>query len=141
MDSIARQGVANLEVQQAARRCARGTALASAAAVAVLVQSLPFVDDPPGPEDLVRAPCETLAVGGDCDCRSVLAAALCELVGVRWRLAWIVQPNDPLDHVLLQVHVGGVWQWLDVTVPGAQVGEHPREAVARVGFGARVTGG
>ena len=140
-ERIARAGAAHPDVRRAAARCSRGTLRARAEAVAALVQALPYVDDPPGTVDVVRAPCETLSVGGDCDCRATLAAALCELAGVPWRLAWIVQPDDPLDHVLLQVHVGRGWEWLDVTVPGARVGEHPRDAVARVGFGGRVTGG
>lgn len=143
MDRAARAGAAHPDVREAAARCAGGSVLERAARVASLVQSLPYLDDATGTDDLVRAPCETLRVGGDCDCRATLAAALLELVRVPWRLAWIEQPGAPLDHVLVQVYSSTLraWLWVDVTVPGARVGEHPRDAVARVGYGSRVTGG
>jgi len=138
---IARAGAAHPAVQAAARRCWASTARGRAERVAELVQALPYVDDPPGSADTVRAPCETLEVGGDCDCRTVLAAALLLVLDVPHRLAWIVQHGHPLDHVLCQVYLALRWEWLDVTVPGARVGEHPAAAVARVGYARRVTGG
>lgn len=138
---IAREGAAHPAVRAAARRCWALTARGRAERVAELVQALPYLDDPPGSADTVRAPCETLEVGGDCDCRTVLAAALLLVLDVPHRLAWIVQRGHPLDHVLCQVYLGLRWEWLDVTVPGARVGEHPAAAVARVGYARRVTGG
>lgn len=131
---IARDGAGHPRV----RATAQALCPAGPWAVLRLVQGLPFVPDPVGEADLARAPCETLDRGGDCDCLSVLACSLCEACGWKWRILWLPFPDAPQDHVVAQVHWQGRWRWLEVSVPGAELGEHPVEAVRRLGFRERI---
>lgn len=138
---LAVEGARHSDVVRAALGCRRATPRASAAAVLARVQGLPYREDNAGSRDVIRPPCRTLVEGGDCDCLATLAAALDEVLGLPWRIGWIVQPTAAQDHVAPQVYLARAWWWQDVTIPGALLGESPREAVARVGFRRRVEGG
>lgn len=136
---FALDGASHPAVIAAAEACRGRSDLACALEVQRRVQALPYLPDPPD-GDWVRPPCRTLVEGGDCDCLAVLACALDEVLRVPWRLGWMRNPRAALDHVAPQVYVGGRWCWQEVTVPGARIGEHPREAVRRLGYRARVEG-
>ncbi len=136
---VAEHGASSSAIVRLARVLERNTARATAEAVARYVQLLPYVPDAVGPVDEVRDPCAVLAFGGDCDDLACLALALDLALGLRSRLAWLVQAGASQDHVSPQVHVDGRWIWQEVTV-GALVGEHPYDAVARVGGADRVEG-
>ncbi len=96
------------------------------------VQLLPYTDDPTD-TDRVCDPDEVIRVGGDCEDRAVLFAALCKVIGVRVVIVWQAQNGAAQDHVTTKVWVNGVWTWADPTVPGARIGEEPHDAVARLG--------
>lgn len=132
-------GAAHPAVRAAAEACRGRSDWACAVEVARRVQALPYRPDPAG-ADWVRPPCRTLVEGGDCDCLSVLACALNECLNLRWRLAWLVNRREVLDHVLPQVWIDGAWHWQETTLPGARLGEHPYQAAMRLGGRARVTG-
>lgn len=141
MQAIAEAGAGHRDVRQVANELRRADDPSTARAVLRFVQTLPYHPDPEGiGGDLVRAPCETLRVGGDCDCLMVLCGALDQALELRWRFAWISQPSHALDHVLAQAWCWGRWCWQEVTIPGAELGESTAEAVARLGHARRVTG-
>lgn len=99
------------------------------------VQALRYVSDPAGPVDEVETDVRrVLEQGADCEERAMLLAALCAAAGVPAEVVWIVQRGAPLDHVTARVDVGAGWEWADPTIPGARVGEHPRDAARRVGY-------
>jgi hypothetical protein len=60
---------------------------------------------------------------GDCDDLSVLLAALLQVLGHKTRFK-VIASRDPgeMNHVYVQVDVGGKWISLDPTVPGAPLG-------------------
>lgn len=74
---------------------------------------------------------ETLARGGDCDDLAKLLVAMLRALKRKARLATL---GNPPIHVAAQVWELRGWQWLEATVPGARVGEHPREACRRLGL-------
>lgn len=138
---IAIAGAAHPSVRRAVREVWRNDPVERAAALLARVQELPYHPDPAGfGGDWVRPPCRTLVEGGDCDCLTVLVAAMDHAAGLTWRLAWLVQPRASLDHVAAQVHVARAWQFQEVTVRGAVLGEAPRDAVARLGSASHVFG-
>lgn len=98
------------------------------------VQALPYVSDPVGPVDVVETDVRrVLERGADCEERAALVAALVAADGIAARVVWLVQDGAPLDHVSALVDLGG-WRWADATIPGARVGEHPRDAARRLGY-------
>ena len=118
--------------------------LATAVRISLLtVQGLPYVPDPPGARDLVRDPWETSEIGGDCEDLAVLLGVYLTRLRVRWDLLWMHQGESgaPLDHVTVQLRLDSQWFWADPTVRGARLGEHPYDAVERLGVdGHRLTG-
>lgn len=106
------------------------------------MQALPYVSDAVGPADVVETDLRrVLAEGADCEERAALLAALCSADGIGALLAWLLQNGAPLDHVTVLVWVGGdVAVWADPTIPGALVGEHPRDAARRLGYKPRSRG-
>ena len=100
------------------------------------VQALPYEPDDAGPVDVVETDLRRALAGGiDCEERSALVAALCAADGIGAEVAWMVQRGAPLDHVTALVWLGGdVAAWADATIPGARVGEHPRDAARRTGY-------
>jgi transglutaminase-like putative cysteine protease len=69
---------------------------------------------------------------GDCEDWAVLAAALASLLDVPWKLRWLRQPGSAWDHVTLELQPGDTWEWAEPSIAGAQLGEHPYTAAARL---------
>ena len=138
---VAIAGASHPAIRAKAAELVEPSGAATAAAVLAFVQSLPYHADPSGlGGDWLRPPCRTMVEGGDCDCLATLCGALDHAAGLRWRLAWVVNPRAALDHVAAQVWVAGRWAWQECTIAGARVGEHPRDAVARLGGAWKVEG-
>jgi len=138
---MAVEGAAHPDVRREARALWRRDPVERAAALLARVQELPYHPDPAGfGGDWVRPPCRTLVEGGDCDCLTVLVAALDHASGLTWRIGWLVQPRAALDHVAAQVYLRRAWLFQEVTVRGAVLGEGPHEAVARLGSASHVFG-
>lgn len=138
---MAVEGAAHPDVRREVRALWRRDPVERAAVLLARVQELPYHPDPSGfGGDWVRPPCRTLVEGGDCDCLTVLVAALDHAAGLTWRVGWLSQPRATLDHVAAQVFVARAWRWQEVTVRGAWLGESPREAVARLGSASHVYG-
>lgn len=139
MQAIAEAGAGSSAVRARANELRRRSDADTARAVLAYVQTLPYFPDPTGlGGDFVRAPCETLSTGGDCDCLMVLCGALDHALELRWRFAWIMQPSSAQDHVVAQAWCMGRWCWQEVTIPGAELGEATGDAVRRLGYGERV---
>jgi len=132
-ESIARAGAAGVYGLAQRLGLSRGTAADAAAEVLRYCQGLPQYPDPPGGDDWVRDPCATAALGGDCDDLATLALALLVCCGVTARIVWLPLPEQREDHVTCQILLDGRWVWAEPMLRGAQLGEHPRDAVARVG--------
>lgn len=100
------------------------------------VQAIPYASDPVGVADEVERDVRKALAGPiDCEERSMLVAAMCAADGIDAEVAWIPQRPAPLDHVTALVWLGGdAAAWADGTIPGARVGEHPRDAARRVGY-------
>jgi transglutaminase-like putative cysteine protease len=83
----------------------------------------------PEPRELFRSTERTIEDGiGDCDDASRALLALYRAAGLRAGLATL---GAPPTHVAVAVQLGRRWLWAEPTVPGAQLGEHPRAAVRR----------
>lgn len=68
--------------------------------------------------ETVQAPEVTLELGsGDCDDKSVLAAALLEAIGHRTRFLAVGFRPEQLSHVMPEVQIGRHWVSLEVTEP------------------------
>jgi len=138
---MAVEGAAHPDVRREARALWRRDPVERAAALLARVQELPYHPDPAGfGGDWVRPPCRTLVEGGDCDCLTVLVAALDHASGLTWRIGWLIQPRAALDHVAAQVYLRRAWLFQEVTIRGAVLGEGPHEAVARLGSASHVFG-
>lgn len=138
---MAVEGAAHPAVRREVRALWRRDPVERAAALLARVQELPYHPDPSGfGGDWVRPPCRTLVEGGDCDCLTVLVAALDQAAGLTWRVAWLIQPRASLDHVAAQVFVARAWQWQETSVRGALLGESPHDAVMRLGSASHVFG-
>lgn len=90
-----------------------------------------YVRDVRGVET-VQAPEVTLELGsGDCDDKSVLAAALLEAIGHRTRFMAIGFQPGQLSHVMPEVQLGRHWLALEVTEP-VRPGWVPKGIVERL---------
>jgi hypothetical protein len=76
---------------------------------------------------------------GDCEELSALLFALCRALGIEAQLVWLDQPGARRNHITTRVRLDGRWLWAETSVR-ARLGEHPYEAVARIGGLERVTG-
>ena len=130
--TLIRAGARSPDLRAAARACERPTPAATARAIQLRVQSLPYVDVPTGPCNDLRALCDVLTTGGVCDLRAALAVCLDGLCGLRGELAWLAQLSAPLDHVTSRVGLAGAWRWQETTIAAA-LGEDPYAALARLG--------
>ena len=72
---------------------------------------------------------------GDCDDSARALYALARAAGLRARLCFLVQEEQPA-HVYCQIGAGGQWHNAETTLP-AQFGEHPLEAARRLGIQTR----
>jgi len=85
---------------------------------------------------------------GDCEDTSVLYAALANAVPLvsgipmSGRVEWLSQPDSPQNHVAASVTLPSGQAWVETTLPGARIGEHPYDALARLGnqHAAHITG-
>jgi|YelNatPaOPRAMG01_1025707.scaffolds.fasta_scaffold94326_1 hypothetical protein len=101
-----------------------------------------FVQAIPYQTRLPQLPVQTLAEGGDCDCKSILAAALLDAMG--YKVAFLVFS----DHVAVGIafytwespRVSPAWYWewggrrfyyAETTSPGWRIGELPEEFVSK----------
>lgn len=83
----------------------------------------------PEPRELFRATERTIADRyGDCDDAARALLALYLAAGLRGGLATL---GSPPTHVAVCVELGDRWLWAEPTIPGAQLGEHPRAALRR----------
>lgn len=85
---------------------------------------------------------------GDCEDTSVLFAAMALAVplvsGIPMgaHVQWLDQPGDPQNHVAASVTLPSGELWVETTLPGARIGEHPYDALKRLGntHASRLTG-
>lgn len=76
-----------------------------------------YVKDVAGVET-IQTPLQTLRLKcGDCDDKSVLAAALLESIGHPTRFVAVGFRGDSLSHVFVQTKIGGKWISLECTEP------------------------
>lgn len=113
-----------------------------------------YRSDPASDEDFYQPVCLTLRPvpgnpispltglpkgAGDCEDTSVLFAALALAVplvsGIPMsaNVQWLDQPGDPQNHVAASVTLPTGALWVETTLPGARVGEHPYDALRRLG--------
>lgn len=78
---------------------------------------------------------------GDCEEMATVLLTLALALGFTGRLHWQDNPpGAPRNHIYAEVLLEGRWLPLEATIPGAQVGESPSEAVRRLGWKQRITG-
>lgn len=71
---------------------------------------------------------------GDCDDLAVLFVAMARAVGLSAQVLWLDQPRASFNHIAAAVcEVNGTCHWVETTLPGARVDEHPYAAAARLG--------
>lgn len=93
------------------------------------VKSLPYRRDETAPEcggaaECVKRPALTLALGGDCDDKAVLAGSALSLLGVPWRVVTTsYSPDGEMSHVYLEVLITGKWFPFDATHADNRLGE------------------
>lgn len=93
------------------------------------VKRIPYRKDETAPEcvgsiECVKRPGLTLALGGDCDDKVVVAGAALNLLGVPWRIVTASYADDGvMTHVYLEVLIGGRWFPFDPTSPDTVLGE------------------
>ena len=88
------------------------------------VRSLPYVPDAEAPECLgagecVKRPGYTLALGGDCDDKAILAGAGLSNLGVPVRIVTTsYREDEQMQHVYLEAFIEGRWYPFDATYSG-----------------------
>ena len=102
---------------------------------------VPYVEDPPGQERLM-SPADFSArllrgekVGGDCDDKALLLAALAKAMGIPASVAFFDTDKDgEIDHAIPVLFLNGRPVYAEVTVPGKALGWEPptgmKEALA-----------
>ncbi len=94
-----------------------------------IVKSLPFRDDPPEEETLMR-PLYTMngmGSGGDCDDKSIALASYCKIVGIPYRFIAVRRWDYPcLHHVFVECYIANRWVHADPTYRFNTLG-HERE--------------
>jgi hypothetical protein len=84
------------------------------------------------PEETFQAATTTMAAGaGDCDDHARLVYALARAAGLPAKLVFFEEDNEPI-HVVAQIGDGIGMRWAETTL-GADFGEHPYAALARLG--------
>lgn len=75
-------------------------------------------------DEFLKRPRLTYLFGGDCDDKTILAGAALHYLGIPLRIATSSHRSDQvMDHVYLEVFVGGVWRPFDATYPGTRIFE------------------
>lgn len=105
-------------------------ALVIAEAALEAVQSLEYHANPVG--EWFQPTDYTILHGGNCEGLSSVLVSILGLLGLTAQIVWLDQPDRPLNHVAVQVWIGGQWLWADASIFGARVGEHPYAALARL---------
>ncbi|MBL8605145.1 MAG: hypothetical protein JNK72_24660 [Myxococcales bacterium] len=79
---------------------------------------------------------------GDCEDLTILFCALALAAGLRARPKWLDQKGKLQNHFAVTTcdEAGTVCRWIEATLPGARVGEHPYAALRRLGGAALVLG-
>lgn len=81
-----------------------------------------------------RAPLHVWARGaGSCADAAPLLACMAESIGIPARLVY--QIGAKLDHLAVKLCVDGRWLWAEPTIRGAELGESPAAAAARLASG------
>ena len=99
-----------------------------------MADEVPFIDDPHGFEKMV-SPAELSqqilthapgSVGGDCDDKAVLLAAMLRSVGIPASVAFLDTDNDgEIDHAMTVVILDGQSVYAETTIKGAPFGWRP----------------
>ncbi|MDP3274735.1 MAG: transglutaminase-like domain-containing protein [Deltaproteobacteria bacterium] len=135
LTQLAAQGALDREVVAFARVVPReqNETHQARALLTTMHREVPYRPDPPGLE-VFQDVRETLAQGGDCEDLAVLFVSLAQLLGLRARVVWLDQQihGAMLNHVYPQVWLNGVWVDADPSVAGAELGESPMHAAARL---------
>ncbi len=134
------QGARSWIVRQAALQAVRGTERGMQEMDAVLdwiKQNIEFRGEL---GEYLQSPEATVQVGaGDCDCQSMLAAAMLKNLGYQVRFNTISLSDDPgeLSHVYVEVmnKLDGQWIPLDPTVTRSYAGWQPEEMARSVNYG------
>lgn len=95
-----------------------------------LVQQLPYVPDPTG-QDCYKDVETTVRTGGECKALNTLLVSILLRLGIDAEVVWIMQEGKPLNHVVSIVRFHGEPFWADGSIPGAQLGESPYQALER----------
>lgn len=85
-----------------------------------LVRNLPYHADPKGEETVVRPKYTILPDwqgARDCDDKTLLIGAFCELAGIAWRSIVCGQTKFKPHHIYPEVKLNGHWQSADATYP------------------------
>lgn len=102
-----------------------------ARALLAYVHTRPYFAHPPDVEEF-KPVTLTIDEGGNCEDLGPLYVALARASGLVAQLVWINQHDAPLNHVSAQVWLDGQWHWAEPSVAGAQLGEDPYAAAARM---------
>ena len=102
-----------------------------------VADELPFIDDPQGFERMV-SPAELSqqilskppgTVGGDCDDKAVLLAAMARSVGIEASVSFLDTDGDgEIDHAMTVMIMDGQPVYAETTIPGAAFGWKPDAA-------------
>jgi hypothetical protein len=102
-----------------------------------VADDLPFIDDPQGFERMV-SPAELSqqilskppgTVGGDCDDKAVLLAAMARSVGIEASVSFLDTDGDgEIDHAMTVMIMDGQPVYAETTIPGAAFGWKPDAA-------------
>lgn len=84
---------------------------------------------------------------GDCEDTATLYVAMVRAAGhllgrpLDGHVEWLSQPGKPQNHVPAKAWGSdGVHLWAETTLPGSHIGEHPYDALARLGNAPRIEG-
>lgn len=159
IDAMAQQGSEDPAVQRWAvalvglKGAARGARLGRTESLQALLDGLhglvEYRDDPPGAVDYYsraqwtltprsntrKSPITGLNRGaGDCEDLVILFCAFARSLGLPARCVWLPQPNSPQNHVAaVSCDLPSGCVWVETTLPGARIGEHPYDAYRRIG--------
>lgn len=96
------------------------------------VQAAGYRPDQVGGADRLQSVACTLDNGGDCVELSCAVVALALASGLPAWCVWIPQPQAPQDHVAARIGLGGRVYWAEASILGADLGEDPYRAAARL---------
>jgi transglutaminase-like putative cysteine protease len=87
------------------------------------------------PKETFQSPTFTVQTGaGDCDDHAILMNAIARNAQLDARIVPLRKPSGEVKHAVVQIRLRGAWAWAETTVDAA-LGEHPLDAVRRLGLG------